>query len=334
MREEKKKLTVVQSVSWWGKGLSEERWGAVFGLSLFGTRRKIPDSASGDILMEKKVCFVICPIGENESDTRKRSDKMFKHLITPAVKPLGYDPLRSDKISEPGMITGQIIQHIVEDSLVIADLTERNANVFYELALRHVLRLPYIQIIKTGERIPFDVAGARTISVDETDLDSVETAKTDITNQIQSLEKDSSKLETPISISIDLSKLRQSDNPEQRTMADVLGILNELRSTIVEKEGKQEAERKLEMERLIRQANEARAETMGMRQKEGEHLEIMIVHIDKFAKYRSKIVQEAKGLKAAFDEFQRKSGIRPEIEPHLKDFAIVLHSFLETTEKA
>lgn len=181
---------------------------------------------------EPKKCFVIAPIGEADSDTRKRSDQILKHVITPATKECGYESTRADKISEPGMITSQVIQHIVDDSLVIADLTERNPNVFYELAIRHAIRKPLVQIIKKGEQIPFDVAGTRTIHVDHHDLDSVESAKKEIISQIKSLEKDSSTLETPISVSLDLQLLRQSDNPEQRSLADVLSVITEIRTSI------------------------------------------------------------------------------------------------------
>jgi hypothetical protein len=182
--------------------------------------------------MSEKTCFVIAPIGEAESETRKRSDQVLKHVICPAASACGYKAIRADQISEPGMITSQVIQHIVDDQLVIADLTDRNPNVFYELAIRHAIRKPLVQLIRKGEQIPFDVAGTRTIHVDHRDLDSVEEAKKEIASQIHALEKDSSKLETPISVSLDLQMLRQSDNPEQRSLADVLSVVSELRSSV------------------------------------------------------------------------------------------------------
>jgi hypothetical protein len=138
--------------------------------------------------MADKTCFVIAPIGEEGSEIRKRSDQIFKHVVTPAAAKCDYDPLRADQISEPGMITSQVIQHIVNDPLVIADLSGRNPNVFYELALRHALRKPLVQIIKSGEEVPFDVAGTRTIPVDRHYLDSVETAKEEIVKQIKAIE--------------------------------------------------------------------------------------------------------------------------------------------------
>lgn len=182
--------------------------------------------------MSEKSCFVIAPIGESESETRKRSDQILKHVISPAAIECGYSTTRADQISEPGMITSQVIQHVVDDPLVVADLTERNPNVFYELAIRHAIRKPLVQLIKKGEQIPFDVAGTRTVHVDHRDLDSVEEAKTEIVAQIRSLEADAATLETPISVSLDLQLLRQSDNPEQRSLADVLSVMSELRSTL------------------------------------------------------------------------------------------------------
>ena len=180
--------------------------------------------------MTNKTCFVIAPIGDAGSDIRKRSDQVLKHVITPAVESCGYNALRADQISEPGMITSQVIQHIVDDPLVIADLTGWNPNVFYELAIRHALRKPLVQMIKRGEQIPFDVAGTRTIYVDHKDLDSVEEAKGEIVKQVTSLERDASDIETPISVSLDLQLLRQSDNPEQRSLGDLLSVITELRS--------------------------------------------------------------------------------------------------------
>jgi hypothetical protein len=184
-------------------------------------------------MAENKICFVISPIGELNSDTRRRSDQILRHVISPAAKECGYEAIRADQIAEPGLITSQVIQHVVSDPLVIADLSERNANVFYELAVRHAIKKPLVQIVNKGETLPFDIAGTRTISVDHRDLDSVEAAKNEIINQIKSLETSSSEIDTPISVALDLKVLRQSENPEQRSLADILGSIADLQRTTV-----------------------------------------------------------------------------------------------------
>ena len=178
------------------------------------------------------ICFFIAPIGDPDSDVRKRSDQILKHIVQPAAMSCGYDAIRADQLSEPGIITTQVIQHIIDDPMIVADLTGRNPNVFYELALRHALRKPYVQIIERGERIPFDVAAIRTIEVDHHDLDSVESAKAEIIRQMQSMTEAHGEIDSPISIAVDLEMLRQSGNPEQRQLADMLSSMAELRSAI------------------------------------------------------------------------------------------------------
>lgn len=140
--------------------------------------------------------------------------------------------MRADEIEKPGLITSQVIQHVISSPLVIADLTETNPNVFYELAVRHAIRLPLVQIIEKGERIPFDVSGLRTIYFDRQDLDSVAQAKSEIINQIKELESHPDGIETPISVSIDLQNLKQSENPSERELGDLLSNFSELRSAV------------------------------------------------------------------------------------------------------
>lgn len=180
---------------------------------------------------KRQVCFVISPIGPDGSEIRKRADQVFRHVISPAAAEKGFESIRADQISEPGLITTQVIQHIIEDPLVIADLTGSNPNVFYELAIRHAIRKPLVQIIQKDEKIPFDVAGMRTVPVDHRDLDSVEEAKAEIGRQITSvLRRKPDEIESPISVSVELQALRQSDNPEERSLAEFVSALAELRT--------------------------------------------------------------------------------------------------------
>jgi hypothetical protein len=53
----------------------------------------------------KKKCFVIAPIGEEGSEIRERSNKVLEHIIKPTVEECGYQPIRADEISEPGIMT-------------------------------------------------------------------------------------------------------------------------------------------------------------------------------------------------------------------------------------
>lgn len=148
--------------------------------------------------MPEKRCFVIAPIGPPGSKTRQRSDRVLRDLIGPAVAECGYTAFRADEIDEPGLITAQVVRRVREDPLVVADLTERNPNVFYELAIRHSVRKPVVQLIEEGEPVPFDVAGMRTIEVNHQDPESVQGARRAIIRQVRALEKVGPGIETPI----------------------------------------------------------------------------------------------------------------------------------------
>lgn len=184
-------------------------------------------------MTDDNICFVIAPIGDEESDIRERSDKLFNYVIEPAVSPHGFEPIRADHIAEPGIITSQVIEHVVECPLVVADLTGSNANVFYELAVRHAIQKPLIQLIRSDETIPFDVAGTRTIQIDLSDIESAEVAKEKIGDQIETITVDEQDMDTPISVALDLRRLRESTDPEERSMADIMESITELRNSLV-----------------------------------------------------------------------------------------------------
>jgi hypothetical protein len=176
-----------------------------------------------------KTCFVIAPIGEPDSRVRKRSDQVLKYVIRPAAEACKLTALRADEISKPGLITTQVIQHVIEDPVVVADLTGHNANVFYELAIRHAIRRPYVQIIDEKDRLPFDVAGVRSIQFSHSDLDSVNSARDEITKQIRAMLETDSPCESPITVAVDLNTLSKSTNPEDRRIGDVLTAIAELK---------------------------------------------------------------------------------------------------------
>jgi hypothetical protein len=76
--------------------------------------------------------------------------------------------IRADQINASGIITNQIISHILEDSLIIVDLTDYNPNVFYELAISHAYDKPVIMIISKTQKLPFDVSRTRVVELEDT----------------------------------------------------------------------------------------------------------------------------------------------------------------------
>src|SRR4051794_19690514 len=112
--------------------------------------------------------FVACPIGDEDSQERKRSDNLLKYVISPVVgEILGGTPeaaiLRSDKIATPGRITVQILRALAESDVVIADLTGTNPNVMYEVGIRQALVKPFVLMAEKGQELPFDLSDLRTV---------------------------------------------------------------------------------------------------------------------------------------------------------------------------
>lgn len=147
-------------------------------------------------------CFYVTPIGEDGSEQRKHSDLFLGSIVEPALEQFGLKVIRADAIDKPGTITRQIIDYLLRSRLVIADLSFQNPNVFYELAIRHAARLPVVQIIRTSDRVPFDVQQIRTIRIDTSDIYSlvprIDTYRSEIASQVRRALEDPDSVDNPI----------------------------------------------------------------------------------------------------------------------------------------
>lgn len=112
--------------------------------------------------MDKKICFVITPIGSETDAIRRHIDGVIDAAISPALGE-GFELRVSHRIYEPGSITKQIIHEIYKADLVIANLTDRNPNVMYELAIRHCIGRPVITIADCETKLPADIILERAI---------------------------------------------------------------------------------------------------------------------------------------------------------------------------
>jgi len=111
---------------------------------------------------KKKTCFVITPIGASDDPIRRHIEGVINIAVKPALD--GYTVNVAHAMQKPGSITKQVIQEILESDLIIANLTNNNPNVMYELAFSHSLGKPVIQIMEEGTKIPFDIVAERTFS--------------------------------------------------------------------------------------------------------------------------------------------------------------------------
>ena len=152
----------------------------------------------------QKICFYITPIGGENSEERKHSDLFLSSIVQPALEELGLTVVRADQIGEPGMITTQVLEYLKRARLAIADLSYLNPNVFYEVALRHALRLPVVQLIRKSDRLPFDVNQTRTLVFDTSDIytlvPKLQTYRAEIASQARKALEDPESVGNPISV--------------------------------------------------------------------------------------------------------------------------------------
>lgn len=173
----------------------------------------------------EKECFFVSPIGDEGSEVRERSNKLMEYVIQEPVSEFGYTLERADQMDQPGSITNQVIQKTVNSDLVIADLTGHNPNVFYELAVRHATGKPYIQLIESNESIPFDISDLRTIHYG-LEVAAADQAKEDIRSQLELLDDESQEFDNPISRSAEMQSLRQSGDPSDQNLADLVDLMS------------------------------------------------------------------------------------------------------------
>lgn len=151
----------------------------------------------------ESTCFYIAPIGNESSEARRHSDLFLGSIVEPALETFQLKVIRADAIDKPGIITRQIIDYIMRSRLVIADLSFHNPNVFYELALRHAVKLPIVQLIRSSDMVPFDVNQMRTIQIDTTDIYSlvprIDSYRAEVANQVRRALETDHIVDTPIS---------------------------------------------------------------------------------------------------------------------------------------
>jgi len=135
------------------------------------------------------------------------------------------------------MINSQVFDHLMEDELAIADLTGKNPNVYYELAIRHGANKPVINIKEASEFLAFDVVGMRTIDVEFRFIDSMEKCKEEISKQIQAIEDGTGIIDSPV-------KFTKQAKVVDRSLSDAKMVATEIQS--LERDSTSENRQKIE----------------------------------------------------------------------------------------
>ncbi|NTI64155.1 hypothetical protein G6L85_21810 [Agrobacterium rhizogenes] len=177
---------------------------------------------------EKKRCFVVGPIGADDSDDRIHADWLLEAIIQPVFDAHFSDFVveRADKISNPGQITTQIITALLEAELVIADLTTLNANAFYEIGIRHTIQKPIIHMFLEGQSIPFDIAAFRSIKFSRRRPSDLRVAKDTLKAFVQEAISEDHEIDNPVTFSRGKIEFAQTATPKERILEDQLAAIN------------------------------------------------------------------------------------------------------------
>src|ERR1043165_132352 len=84
-------------------------------------------------------------------------DFLYRAIIRPAIEELGFQCRRLDDFTAGAIWHKTLISEVIASDLLIADITSGNANVFYELGIRHALRKGRTILISGGGRSPADI---------------------------------------------------------------------------------------------------------------------------------------------------------------------------------
>ncbi|KKZ87121.1 hypothetical protein B5K05_09780 [Rhizobium phaseoli] len=177
---------------------------------------------------EKKTCFVVSPIGDDGSSERVHADWLLEGIIKPVFTAhyADYQIVRADKMPAPGLIDVQIIEHLLDAELVIADITTLNPNVFYEIDVRHVVNKPLIHMVRANDPIPFDIKLFRHIPFSVTTPQALEAAKSALKEALDATFAEDFKVDNPVTRTRGMVKYEENATPGEKVMQDQLASLN------------------------------------------------------------------------------------------------------------
>ena len=131
-------------------------------------------------------CFVLMPFGE-------WFDRYFREIYAPAIRDAGLEPIRADGIFTSGTVIEQIWEQISKAKVLLAELSGKNANVFYELGLAHALGKPVIIVSCDLEDVPFDLRHLRVVTYDVRSPTWADDLKRDVVAYLRSARSDPEK---------------------------------------------------------------------------------------------------------------------------------------------
>lgn len=166
-------------------------------------------------------CFTIMPFGG-------WFDDYYESIFCLAIEAAGLTPRRADDLYRPSTIVHDIWEHTQQAKLILADLSGKNPNVFYELGLAHALAKPAILVTESMDDVPFDLRALRVIEYDKNDPNWGVLLADKIENSIKEV----------------------LESPAQSVLPAFLGVRKSATTTTISEKDKELIELRQEMSRL------------------------------------------------------------------------------------
>jgi tetratricopeptide (TPR) repeat protein len=162
-----------------------------------------------------KVCFVIMPFGKKKvGDKQVDFDTVYGQVFAPAISetilPEGgsLEPRRTDQDFFSGHITVEMFAYLEYSRFALADISGLNANVFYELGVRHRAHQAGTAIFRqTGSPIPFDITSIKAFDYEYEPVEQAEKSRELITRVLmESLAYN--RLDSPVQVALAAQRAR------------------------------------------------------------------------------------------------------------------------------
>jgi hypothetical protein len=174
--------------------------------------------------MPGQLCFVLMPFGQKSDagGTVIDFDAVYRDVIAPAIRDADMEPLRADEEVTGDIIPKTMFERLILCEYAVADLTTANANVFYELGVRHAVR-PWstVALFAKGSRLPFDVTMLRSLPYTLTPAgtpDDIDATRKSLTAQLSDARK--AIKDSPVFTLIEDMSKQQIDHEKTDTFRD------------------------------------------------------------------------------------------------------------------
>lgn len=173
----------------------------------------------------REVCFAIMPFGG-------WLDDYYETIYCPAIEAAGLEPHRADDLYRPSTIVHDIWAYTKKAQLLVADLSGKNPNVFYELGLAHALGKPAILVAESMDDIPFDLRALRIIIYDKNAPDWGNLLRTKIEASIKEVLKSPVSAVLPAFLEVKETVPRPTVTSHERDLIEMKQELDLLRREI------------------------------------------------------------------------------------------------------